>query len=225
MRAASHACWASASLFCSSSIAASSLACSALQFLAALHDLQQRILQAGLTPLQRLEFVLQLGELLGVDRTRREHRPVAVLTLPDRVDLGLELRHLSVEVLEGDLHSGETVIRLTVRRLRLLELLLFRQILGPVIDAVQLRVELGQFEQRTLLNYFSFHVPFLSTFHGSVRIADTRTGSDSPKWRRSRSAACVHHGNSLAQCATSTRATSDARLCSSAGWCRRSAVT
>ena len=38
----------------------------ALQLLATLHHLQQRILQAGLAPLQRLEFVLQVGELLGV---------------------------------------------------------------------------------------------------------------------------------------------------------------
>ena len=119
----------------------------ALQLLAALHDLQQRILQAGLSPLQRLQLVLQLGELFGVDSARREQRPIAVLTLPDRVDLGLELRHLRVEVLERDLHSGETVICLTVRRLRLLELLLLGQILGPMIDAAQLGVELRKFEQ------------------------------------------------------------------------------
>ena len=143
--------------------------------------------------------MLQLGELLGVDGARRKQRPVAVLTLPDRVDLGLELGHLAVKVLECDLHSGEAVVGLTVRRLRLFELLLLGQILGSVIDAAQLCVELREFEQRTLLNYFSFHVSFLSTFHGSVRTADTRTGSESPKCFRSRSAAWMHHGNSLAQ--------------------------
>ena len=37
-----------------------------LQLLAALHDLELRILQCRLTALQRLQFVLQLGELLGV---------------------------------------------------------------------------------------------------------------------------------------------------------------
>jgi hypothetical protein len=115
-----------------------------LQLLAPLHDLEQRILQARLAPLQRLEFVLQLGELLGVHGARRKHRSIALLTLPDRVDLGFELGHLPVKVLEGDLYSGETVICLTVRGLRLLELLLRRQILAPVIDATPLRVELGQ---------------------------------------------------------------------------------
>ena len=170
-----------------------------LQLLAALHDLEQRVLQAGLAPLQRPQLVLQLGELFGVDGARREQRPIAVLALPDRVDLRLELRHLRVKVLECDLHGGEAVIRLTVRRLRTLDLLLLGQVLGSVIDAAQLGVELREFEQRTLLNYFSFHVSFLSTFHGSVRTADTRTGSESPKWLRSRSAAWVHHGNSLAQ--------------------------
>ena len=86
-----------------------------------------------------------------------------------------------------------------MRRLRCLDLLLLGQVLGPVLDAAPLGVELGKLEQRTLLNYFSFHVSFLSTFHGSVRTADTRTGSESPKWLRSKSAAWVHHGNSLAQ--------------------------
>src|SRR4029450_10467686 len=194
-----------------------------LQLFASLHDLQKRILQAGLAPLQRLQLMLQVGELLGVHGARRQHRPVAILTLTDRVDLGLELGHLRVKVFELDLHSGEAVILFTMRGLRLLELLLRRQILGPVLDAAQLCVELRKLEQRTLLNYFSFHVSFLSTFHGSVRIADTRTGSASPKWLRSTSAAWVHQGYSLAQCATSTSATSDARLCSSAGWGRRSA--
>ena len=143
--------------------------------------------------------MLQLGELFGVDAPRRKHRPVTFLTLPDRVDLRLELRHLRVKVLERDLHDGEAVIRLAVRRLGPFDLLLLGQVLGPVIETAQLGVELGEFEQRPLLNYFSFHVSFLSTFHGSVRTADTRTGSKSPKWLRSRSAAWVHHGNSLAQ--------------------------
>jgi hypothetical protein len=53
--------------------------------------------------------------------------------------------------------------------------------LGSMLDTAQLGVNLCQLEQRTLLNNFSFHVSFLSTFHGSVRTADTRTGSDSPK--------------------------------------------
>jgi len=136
---------------------------------------------------------------LGVDSARRKKRSIALLALPDRVDLRLELRHLRVKVLECDLHGGEAVIRLTVRRLRTLDLLLLGQVLGPMLDAAQLCVELCKFEQRTLLNYFSFHVSLLSTFHGSVRTADARTGSESPKWPRSRSAACVHHGNSLAQ--------------------------
>ena len=41
-----------------------------------------------------------------------------------------------------------------------------------MLDPAQLGIELSQLKQRTLLHYFSFHVPLLSTFHGSVR---TRT--------------------------------------------------
>ncbi len=196
-----------------------------LQLLAALHHLEQRILQAGLATLQRLQFVLQLGELLGVDRPRREHRPVPVLALTHRVDLGLELRDLGVQVLERDPHDASRSLASRCSAWVRSKLLLLGQVAGSVFDPAQLGVELGQFEQRTLLDDFSFHDSFLSTFHGSVRMADTRTGSESPKWLRSRSAAWSHHGNSLAQCATSISATSDARRCSSAGWCRRSAVT
>ena len=114
-----------------------------LQLFASLHDLQKRILQAGLAPLQRFQLMLQVGELLGVHAARRQHRPVAVLTLPNRVDLGLELGHLRVKVFERDLYRGQAVIRFTVRGLRLLELLLRRQILGPVLDAAQLLLTLN----------------------------------------------------------------------------------
>ncbi len=105
-----------------------------LQLFTALHDLQQRVLQAGLAPLQCLQLVLQLGELFGVDAARREQRPIAVLALAHRVDLGLELAHLGVEVLQCDLHCGEPVIGLPMRRLRPLDLLLLGQVVGPVID-------------------------------------------------------------------------------------------
>ena len=73
--------------------------------------------------------------------------------------------------------------------LSLLEALLFGQVTGPVFDPAELGIEICQLEQRTLLDDFSFHSSFLSMFHGSVRMADTRTGSESPKWPRSSPAA------------------------------------
>ena len=39
--------------------------------------------------------------------------------------------------------------------------------------------------EANVVGCFSFHMPFLSMFHGSVRTADTRTGNESPKWSRS----------------------------------------
>jgi hypothetical protein len=62
-------------------------------------------------------------------------------------DLGLELRHLPVKVLQCNLHDGQAVIGLAMLRLRCLELLLLGQVLGPVLDAAQLGVELREFEQ------------------------------------------------------------------------------
>ena len=59
---------------------------------------------------------------------------------------------------------------------------------GPK-DAAQLGIEVCQLEERTLLDYFGFHRPILSMFHGSVRMADNRTGNESTKWSRSRPAA------------------------------------
>ena len=65
------------------------------------------------------------------------------------------------------------------------------------------------------------------TDHGSVRTADTRTCHSGvrPNAVSRTPLAWSHHGCSLAQCATSIRAGPPARRCSSAGWCRRSAVT
>ena len=81
-----------------------------------------------------------------------EHRAVAVLTLPDRVDLGLELGDLGVQVVERDLQRREPVVGLTVLRLGLFERCCSGRLLGSVFDPAQLGVELGQFEQRTLLD-------------------------------------------------------------------------
>ncbi len=160
-----------------------------LQLLTTLHHLEQRVLQAGLATFQRLEFVLQVGQLLGAGGSRLEHRPVPLLAAPHRVDLGLELRDLGVQILDREPQRREPVVGLTVLGLDLLEALLFGQMTGTVLDPAQLGIEICQLEQRTLLDDFSFHKSFLSMFHGSVRMADTRTGSESPKWPRSSPAA------------------------------------
>ena len=106
-----------------------------------------------------------------------------------RFDLGLELRDLGIQILEREPQRRKPVVGLAVFGLSLLEALLFCEVTGSVLEPAQLGVEVCQLEQRTLLNDFSFHNSFLSMFHGSVRMADTRTGSESPKWPRSSPAA------------------------------------
>ena len=160
-----------------------------LQIFPAFHHLQQRVLQAGLATLQRLEFVLQIGDLLGAGGSGLQHRAVPVLTPPNRIYLGLELGDLGIQVLERKPQRRQPVVGLAVLGLSLLEALLFGQVTGSVFDPAELGIHICQLEQRTLLDDFSFHSPFLSMFHGSVRMADTRTGSESPKWPRSSPAA------------------------------------
>ena len=95
--------------------------------------------------------------------------------------------------------------------LQLLAALLFAQVGGAVCDPAQLGVELGQLEQGMLLPYIGFH--------RALQYSRGRCGSSTdpyPQGRRrsatrSSAAAWSHHGYSLAQCATSTRATSLAR--------------
>ena len=94
--------------------------------------------------MQRLEFVLQVGELLGADRSRLEHRAVPVLAAAHRVDLGLELGDLSIQVLERQPQRRQPVVGLAVLGLALLEALLFGQVTGSVLDAAELGVELCQ---------------------------------------------------------------------------------
>ncbi len=133
--------------------------------------------------------MLQVGQLLGAHGPTFQHRAVPFLTGLHRFDLGLELRDLGVQVLEREPQRCQPVVGLAVLGLSLLEALLFGQVTGSVLDPAELGIEVCQLEQRTLLHDFSFHKPFLSMFHGSVRIADTRTGSESPKWPRSSPAA------------------------------------
>jgi hypothetical protein len=127
------------------------------QLLAALHHLQQRILQRSLPALQRLEFVLELGELFGIHRSRVHQRAVAVFSLAHPVDLGLEAGCLSVEVVDGDLQHGHPVGGGTLLGLKLIEALLLGQSLGAVRDPAQIGVQLGQFQQQTLLRAIGFH--------------------------------------------------------------------
>ncbi len=129
----------------------------ALQLLATLHHLQQRVLQARLPALQRLQFVLQLFELLGPGAGRVQQGAVAVLALAHRVDFGLQFRHLRVDVLERQAHRGEPVVGLALFGSHLVESLFLGQVGDPVLQLRQFGVEFSQLEQRTLLGYFSFH--------------------------------------------------------------------
>ena len=150
-------------------------------------------------------------ELFGVGGPRREQRAVAVLALTDRVDLAFELRHLRVKVLERDLQQPQALVGLAVLRLRRLDLLLLGAGAWLGDRSGSVRRPARRARAAKLLNDFSFHVSFLSTFHGSVRTADTRTGSESPKWRRTdlRPARTTEFAR---QCATSISATSASRL-------------
>ncbi len=127
------------------------------QFLAPFHELQQRVLQAGLPALQRFQFVLDLGDLFGAHRAAVDQPAVAVLTLTYRVDLALELGHLGFQVFQCDAEDAYPVAGRGVRGLRLVHLLLFGQVLGAVRQAPEFGIDLGQREKRTLLFYFGFH--------------------------------------------------------------------
>ncbi len=97
--------------------------------------------------LQSLQLVLQLGELLGVDAARVQHRPVAVLALPNRVDLALELRHLGLDVLHREVHRRKAVVGVAVFGGDLVVALLLGEVAGPVLETTKFGVELGQFDQ------------------------------------------------------------------------------
>ena len=126
---------------------------------------------------------------MALDRSGFEHRAVPLLAAAHRVDLGLELGDLSIQVLQRQPQRSKPVVGLSVLGLALLEALLFGEVTRAVLDPAELGIEFCQLQQRTLLDDFGFHSSFLSMFHGSVRIAETRTGSASPKCPRSSPAA------------------------------------
>ena len=55
------------------------------------------------------------------------------------------------------LHRGQPVVGVAVFGCDGVEPLLLGEVLGPVLEATELGVDLGQFEQRTLLRDFGFH--------------------------------------------------------------------
>jgi len=117
-----------------------------LQLLAAFHHLEQRILQAGLAALQGAQFVLQLRQLLGI-RHGLQQRPVPVLALAHRVDLRLEARHLSVQVLQRNLQGAQPIVDGDLLGLYPLAVGALGQVAGAVVHLPQLGVEFGNFEQ------------------------------------------------------------------------------
>jgi len=119
----------------------------ALQILAPLHHLQQRVLQAGPAAFEGLDLVLQLGELLGVHRPGGQQCAVAVLAFAHAVDLVLQLGDLPVEIGQFDLQRTQPVTGRPMLGLHLVEPLLFGQVLRPVVDAGQLGVEPSHFQQ------------------------------------------------------------------------------
>ena len=130
----------------------------ALQLLAVFHHFQQRILQAGLAAFQGLQLVLQFRQLLGVGH-RLQQRTVPILALAYRVDLGLEPRDLSVQVLQRNLQRARPVVRGDLVGLYPLDLVPLGQVGRAVRQLGQLGIQLGDLEQRMLLRDFRFHFP------------------------------------------------------------------
>jgi hypothetical protein len=111
-----------------------------------LHDLEQGILEAPLTSLQCVQFVLQLAEVLDVHRAAVEQRAVAVLALAHGVDLALELGDLSIEVIQRYGQRCELVVRVAMLALDGVEALLLVEVLGAMVETAQISVYRSEFE-------------------------------------------------------------------------------
>ena len=127
------------------------------------------VLQAGLPALEGSQLVLQLLELFWV-----AHRPgvqqiaVPVLALAHRVDLGLQLGDLRVEVLQSQDHDRQSVGGLPALDLHLVVALLLGKVGGTVRQAAQFRVQIDQSQQRLLLCGISFHDRLSGTRYSRV---------------------------------------------------------
>ena len=130
--------------------------------------------------------MLQVGQLLGICHCL-EQRAVPLLALAHRVDLRLDARYLGVQILQRNSQSTQPVVRGDLVGFDSLTVAALGQMAGTVGELGQLSIQLGNFEQRALLRDCSFHgyfsPPWLSTFHGSVRMGHTRTDSAAPKRR------------------------------------------
>ena len=113
------------------------------KLLAALHDLQLLLFEAALPALQRLQFVLQFGDLLGPYRATVHQLLVARFTPTHSVDLGLELRDLLIEITHCDGQRGQPIIGITVLSLDRVEPLLLGKILLAMRQTGQRGVEFG----------------------------------------------------------------------------------
>ena len=81
-----------------------------LQLFAVLHHLEQRVFQTGLAALQGFQLMLQFRQLFGISH-RLQQRTVAILALTYPVDLGLEARHLNIQVFQRNLQGTQPVVR------------------------------------------------------------------------------------------------------------------
>jgi hypothetical protein len=123
-----------------------------------LHDLQQGVLEVGLSPLEGAQFVLQVRELLGVaHRTGVQQAAVAVLALADGVDLRLQFGHLAIQVLARQRERREPVGDRLVLGLDIIEAQLLGKVAGAMGQPSQLGIQIDEFQQRTLLPGISFH--------------------------------------------------------------------
>ncbi|SHV87118.1 Uncharacterised protein [Mycobacteroides abscessus subsp. abscessus] len=73
-----------------------------MQFLTALHQLQFRVFQAGLTTFQSVEFVLYLGKFLRVGTAGGQQGSITVLALAHGSHLGVQLGDLLIQVFQRD---------------------------------------------------------------------------------------------------------------------------
>ena len=193
----------------------------ALRLLEPLHDLQLDILELGLAAGQRLELMLERGQLLGVvDRPGVQQLAVLRGALTHQVDVVVRLALLEFEIGHLDRHRRDAVSESALRGLEFDDASGLREGGAPVAHAVYLEVVLLHLEQGDLLLRVDVQDWLLTdAVHGSVGISDTRLSTVAPCAATSTarsSAAWASQGHSLAQCATSITAQPPSSRCSSA---------
>ena len=160
------------------------------QLLAPLHDLQQRVLQAGLAPLQGLQLVLQVGELLGVDRARRPaargrgppadgRASISALELRAPARRGPRARSAVRPAGRWPRDARPSPLRSARCSVRCLR---------PMLDAGRSRRRAPQVRATNVVEQLQLSCPAFSRHSmGRCARADTAPAATSPKWSRSSS--------------------------------------